>query len=504
MGKGWSTTLATPLSALGLYLVYHFQLMLAWSALGEIWAPLALLIPPAVLYVVYRRDRLRVQRRASYILLGGVYRVWTVAFAGGALILSWLADPAACLGALAAGAIAAWAFPKRGPVGLLAWGALAAASVAVAAREPWLGRDPLRAALGAALLLSVGWLFATDERRRVARFDFVALTLLAPTVFSIMAFYRAPAARPTAADPAVRFLYAADDSTSPPRVREGADLRFAAADCDGSLLLGGASSPGIERMAAGAASPPAAPIDSAKSGDNINVACGAGQALLYGRRDGRVVYRPAAGQERRAAFDQPVLKAEADWGDGIAFVMGRTDLLAVLRLPSLSVAAQRRSGVNIDILYAPQLRTLFRSTLLRGVEAMTPASLTVQGLYPMPTSVGGALAYDPDHDRLFVSDWLGATLHVVDPRDLTAVVRVKAPRGVRSLVYDRRRELLLAASYFTGEALAYRPYVGGPPLRLAVGRRVRGLTLDGGRCLGVSAAGVFAVDLDQLASRFGS
>ena len=43
------------ISSVALYFVFHFPLALLYSAVAEIWPPLALAIPFAVLYIVYRR-----------------------------------------------------------------------------------------------------------------------------------------------------------------------------------------------------------------------------------------------------------------------------------------------------------------------------------------------------------------------------------------------------------------------------------------------------------------
>jgi hypothetical protein len=237
-------------------------------------------------------------------------------------------------------------------------------------------------------------------------------------------------------------------------------------------------------------------------GDNLVVHCEGVVSSAYGTRGGEVVRRVRGGVERRSATPDPVLTVQAAWAENLLFAMNRTTSVSARRLDDLQPLAERRSGVNLDILYAPSTRTLYRSVLLRGVEALEPATLEWRGAYEMPGRVGGALAIDERHGRLFVADWLGRSIAVLDARDLTLVARLTAPRGLRHLVYDDQREWLLAGSYFGGEVWIYRPYRGGDPARLPVGRRVRQLSVAGDRCLGVSARGVFEIDLTALAARW--
>ena len=374
---------------------------------------------------------------------------------------------------------------------------LAATLLAPVWREPWLVSTWGRQAFGAVLLGSMAVLFATTELRRIKAIEFGTMVLLAPLVFTLFAFYRAPEKPPTG-DARVRFLYSSTDAKAPARVRRGDDLRFAARDCRGRLLLGGASSPGLEILDGRSAV-----LDPAPTGDNLLPICVGRPGLAYGARDGSVIWQGDDGERKTFAMGQPVLMVQYDPRRDLIFAMNRLTRLVSLRLSDFDLVAQHAGGVSIDILYSPEQDVLYRSVFLRGVETLEPQTLEVIGVRELPLSVGGTMAVDPAHRRLFLTDWLGGTLYVLDARDLTPAAELPADHGMRRVVFDRQRELLLAGSYFRGDVLVYRPNIGGPPLRLHVGRRVRELALDGDRCLGVSAAGVFALDLNAIARGFG-
>lgn len=483
-----------PPAAVGLYLIYHFPLALAYSGLAAIWTPLALLIPPLVLVAVFRRTQIRVDHPILSRLAAGLYHLWVVGFTAGVLLLTLLVDRWLLAGAVVLAGIGGWAFEKNQRQ-WVAYGSFAAAVALAVWREPLLAADAARLLFGAVFLGSIAWLFAAGEVHRVRRFDFTVLILLAPTIFVLTAFYRFPETS-VKADPDVEFLYSAADPATLPPVRNGADLRFAVRDCAGELLLGSADQPGLERLAK-----PPLEVEHAPAGDNLLVSCTAEEALFYGLRNGEVVWRPAKGEPRRLMLPQPILKVQADPTTRRAFAMGRTDLLTVLRLPGLDPLVERRTGINIDLLFVPETHSLYRSSLFGGVEMLEPGTLAVRGRLALPISVGGTMVYDSDHERLFLSDWLGAVIRVLDPLDLTLVAKLTAPYGVRCLAYDRPRQLLLGGSYFTGEVWVYRPYAPGKPVRLPVGRRVRDLTIDGDHCLGVSAAGVFRLNLERITAR---
>ena len=478
----------------GLYFVFHFPLLLAYSALGRVWAPLAALIPPLVLYVVYRRDQLRIRHRILFFLGSLGYQTWTAGFTLGILALAWLIDRWVWCGVLIAAGLVIWLFPKK----KYAWANFALLVLCltiVVAREPWLLASVGRIIFGVVLLMAVGALFRTGEIMRIGRNEYLVLLLLAPLISLLTAFYRAPDLHMEAKTEAsaVRFLFSAGQPAAPSGVRDGADLRFAARDCDGALLVGGARSPGLERI-----DQQLSILDARPTGDNLEVICTGRRGLLYGTRTGEVVFQPADGAARQYRMDAPVLVVQADWIDYRAFVMDHWRKIAALSLPNLGLLAERQGGVNIDLLFEPGRKVLYRSAAFRGVEMLEPETLQLQGAYALPFSVGGTLAFDPDHQRLYISDWLGTKIRVLDGRDLRPVALLSADRGIRRLVYDRVTELLLAGSYFRGDVLVYRPYQGGPPWRLPVGRRVRDLRIEGRQCLGVSAAGIFSLDLDHI------
>ncbi len=480
------------ISSVALYFVFHLPLALLYSAVAEIWPPLALAIPFAVLYIVYRRPLLRIHFRKSFALGKLLYWGWTAAMAAGLVVGTWLVDRGVVAVALVAAPVAGFAFPRK-RAKWVALGALVAAALAPVWWEPWLLASRERQLFALLLLGSMVVFFALDETRRISALEFGTMVLLVPLVCTMFAFYRAPEP-PLAPVPGVTWLHSAADPASPGRVKAGDDLRFAARDCRGRLLLGGASRPGLEWLP-----PVSAVVDPAPTGDNLVPVCGAVNGVLYGSRDGRVVWRTEEGQSGDYYMGQPVLTVQFDPRRYLVFGMNRLTRLVTLRWPELQPLAERTGGISIDILISPAQGVLYRSVFLRGVEMLEPASLNVMGTYPMRSSVGGTMDLDEPHRRLFLSDWLGNQLHVLDARDLTPVSTLATDRGIRRVVFDSRRQLLLAGSYFRGDVLVYRPYVGGVPQRVHVGRRVRGLTLDGDRCLGVSASGVFALNLNAFA-----
>jgi len=507
LGRPFLPLLLVPLQICGLYFVYHFPLMPAYSLAGAVWPPLALSIPVLLLLVLFGRERCSRRFPRVWRLGAILYTVWLAAFALLVVGLQWLVDRRMALLFVAAALAAGESFGRKrrawlGPaifavcLGGLAW------------REPFLAASQARLIFSLFLTAVVGALFVGGAWRRVRQIDFAALVLLAPVVFSLHAFYHGPVLA-VPADPAVRFLFPAD-SPAIPKIGAGKDLRYAVRDCTGALLLGSGESPGLERIDDGAATS----IDQAPAGDNLEAWCDAGAAgsgLLYGARTGEVVWRSEESVTRRQ-LGEPVLMVAGRASPAAVYAMGNKSLLALLSRPQLAVQAQRGggqgffgalfgSGVNIDLLYEAENESLFRSAMLRGVEKLDPDSLETIARYPLPASVGGTLALDVAGKRLFVSDWLGRRIMVLDVGDLRPLGRLAAPRGVRRLVYDPARRLLLAGSYFTGEVLIYGPGDERPRHRLPVGRRVRGLALAGGRCLGVSAAGIFEIEPAALEAR---
>jgi hypothetical protein len=481
--------------SVALYLVFHFPLTLLYSAAGDIWAPLAAGIPLATLYVIYRRPLLKIHFKKTFWLGKLLYWTWTAAFALAAGAVAWLVDRTAMVGAATATVIAVYFFRKKSTK-WLAFLALAAVVLAAAWRAPWLTASFGRLLFGAVLLGSMVVLFATEEVRRIEPIEFGAMVFLAPLVFSILAFYRAPEPLLTHV-PGVEWIHSTAEPAAPARVRRGGDLRFAVRDCQGRLLLGGASQPGLEVLG-----DHAVVLENAPMGDNLLPLCDGRDAMLYGTRAGNVVWRN--GRVRREfAMGQPVLTVQYDPRRYLVFAMNRFTRLVTLDLPNLYFVAQRESGISIDILFSPEQGVLYRSVFLRGVEMLEPATLNVIGTRKFPASVGGTMASDPGHRRLFLSDWLGDFLYVLDARDLAPLAELPTDRGIRQLAFDAKRGLLLAGSYFRGDVLVYRPNAGGSPRRFHVGKRVRGLTLDGDRCLGVSASGIFALDLNFIAAGLG-
>ncbi|HPQ69865.1 MAG TPA: hypothetical protein PKW95_12120 [bacterium] len=479
------------LAGFALYLVFHFQLALAYSALALVYKPLVVLIPLAVLYVVYRRDELALRFSILSKLFKLIYWLWTWGMVAAAMTLALLVDPVLLVVATIAAAVAIYVWDR----GVRIWFALIAFVVAVTIvvlREPWLIGDLSRWLFGLIMLLALIALFATHETARITRFDFAVFVLLAPLFFSFSAFYRGPA-KVENPDGAVTFLYEAGGHEAPDRVRAGLDLRFALPDCDGALLLGGASTPGLELL-----SEPPQELDRRATGDNLITLCDGRGALLYGTRTGQVVFRPADGEAREYEMGSAALMVQADVEHYRAFAMDRYDHLVSLRLPNLSLLAERRGGVNIDIHYMPYTGYLYRSVLGRGLEMIEPGTLEVVTTLELPYSVGGTMTHDERNGILYLSDWLGERIHALGARDLTRLAELPAERGVRQLAYSPEHQLLLAGSYFRGRILVYDPIAGRGPRRIDVGRRVRGLTIDGGQCRGVSAAGVFTIDLPQL------
>lgn len=488
------------LKGCGLYFIYHFPLMPAYSLLGAVWRPLALLVPGLLFLVLFGHerwlDRCPPVRRAGAALYTG----WLIAFCLAVMALQWLIDWRMVVGLSAAALIAGGSVGGRrariAPVILI--GCLAF----TAWHEPYLIASRARLFFGIFLATAVGALFLDDAPRRFRRIDFAALVLLAPSIFSLAAFYRGPAGE-VPADPAVRFRHAGDAAAAP-HLGAGRDLREAVFDCDGALLLGSSDIPGLQRIADGTVTV----LDEAPAGDNLDIRCGAEASVSYGTRIGEVVWRTEVGVTRRQ-LGEPILMVAGRETPTSLYAMGNKGLLALLTRPELAVQAQRGggegffgalrgSGVNIDLFHDAENKALYRSVMLRGVEKLDPDSLATIGRYPLPASVGGTLALDAAGGRLFVADWLGTRITILDAGDLRLLGRLQAPRGVRRLVYDPARRLLLAGSYFTGEVLIYESGDERPWRRLPVGRRVRGLTLTGDRCLGVSAAGVFEIDLNAL------
>lgn len=480
------------LAGFALYLVFHFPLALVYSALAAIWKPLALVIPPAVLLVVYRRQALVLRFSVLSKLLKLIYWLWTWSVVAAAVVLAMLIDPMLLVAVLIAAAIAFYFWDRK----VLGWVALIAFAGAVSVtvlREPWLAADITRWAFGLAMLISFVALFATHETLRITRLEFTVFVVLAPLFFLFFAFYRGPA-HIEQPDGSVTFIHQTGVHDAPWRVRVGEDLRFAVPDCDGTLLLGGASSPGLELL-----SEPPRVLDERPTGDNLMRLCSGRGGLLYGTRAGQVVFRPADGEAREYAMGQAALLVQADPAHYRAFAMDRWDHLVSLRLPNLTLLAERRDGVNIDIHYVPATKYLYRSVLFRGLEMIEPGTLAVVTTLEFPRSIGGTMTHDPENMVLYLSDWLGKTIYALGAHDMNRLAELPAERGIRQLAYSADHHLLLAGSYFRGRILVYDPIKGKGPLRLNVGRRVRGLTIDGDRCRGVSAAGVFEIDLPQLA-----
>lgn len=483
-------------AAVALYLVFHFQLLLTYSLAGEVWSPLALLIPVIVLYVVYRRPILKVRHPILYQAVRFLYWSWVCLFLAASVILAGLVDAIILLPILIAAVAAVYFFSTK-RLKWLSYLAFVGAVLAVVAREPALISDTGRFAFGSIMLITVGLLFATEDLQRITNWDFAVLVVLAPIIFLLFSFYRLPDQSTNQIDSAGQFLYSATDAGAPARIRSGEDLRFVIPDCAGELLLGGASRPGLEKLGE-----KTIVLNEEPTGDNLIPVCRGRQALLYGTRSGQIVFQPMEGETKTHPMDQPVLKVEFDQTRYRAFAMDRYKTVTVFSLPNLNSENKTVGGVNIDILFSPRENILYRSTCLDGLEALQPPNLYVFGVYKAPFSLGGTMALDQPHQRLYFSDWLGRAIHVLDSLDLKLVAKLPTDRGIRQLVYDESRELLFAGSYFRGDVLVYKPYQQSEPIRLHVGRRVRGLTLDEGRCLGVSAAGVFALDLAQLEERF--
>jgi hypothetical protein len=493
-------------SAPALCLVYSAPLALLYWALATAWPPLAVALALGVAVVPWAPPAWRTRHRRLVAASRGSYRLWTVIVVAAALGVLCLVDRATLAAAVAAAAFAGFFF--AGPVGpAAAWVALAFAISFAVARQPWLTRDGLRFAIGALAFIDLTALFVVGGERRLRRFEWVAFVLLAPALLSAFAFFRGPAPTPPA-DPRVRFFLTGGAITNVPDIGLGdvpaiplpssARLLSVTVDCDGAPLLAADAPPGLTRLSARPETLEPAPL-----AGNVATICTGRRALIFAAGDGRVVFRPADGLDRRRRLDEPIRRVFVDEAAQVVYAAGRFDLLAVLRAPNLDSAVERRSGVGVDLIAAPGAPALYRLALLRGVEALEPATLTPRGVYAMPTCLGGALAYDRERERLFVADWLSAAIVVLETRNLQAVTRLPAPRGVTCLAYDRARDLLLAGVELSSEALVFRPDAAGPPLRLPVGRGVRSLTMAGDRALGVGAAGAFELDLPAIAESFG-
>jgi len=110
---------------------------------------------------------------------------------------------------------------------------------------------------------------------------------------------------------------------------------------------------------------------------------------------------------------------------------------------------------------------------------------------------GLAMLRVPEHGSVFTAGFFSDRLTEIDERTLDIRRTLRGPRNCRELVYDPKRDLLLATSFLAGELWTIR-YSDGQVLRVdRVGNKSMSLALDSRRDLLYlgSRDGIFEIDL---------
>ena len=122
------------------------------------------------------------------------------------------------------------------------------------------------------------------------------------------------------------------------------------------------------------------------------------------------------------------------------------------------------------------------------------------------STIGGThyhLAYDPVESRLYSSAYYGGRVHIVDADTLELVDSLRAGFGVREVVVDPTRRLLLASNTYDGELRYWNLGTEGkarPGGAIRVGGHVKDIHVSSatGQAWLWSQCGVYELDLDSL------